>query len=57
MSNYEIVCDTCGNKCAGICAECKFYDGIECHQEADECRNCLRGDHWTPEQFETLKED
>lgn len=25
------------------------YDGVECHQQADECRDCTQGQNWTPE--------
>lgn len=45
----ERTCKTCGNRCNSLCDECKFYDGVECHQQADECRECTRGQNWIPE--------
>lgn len=42
-------CETCENRCNSLCDECKFYDGVECHQQADECRDCTQGQNWTPE--------
>ncbi len=45
----EKTCETCGNRCNSLCDDCKFYDGVECHQQADECRECTRGQNWIPE--------
>ncbi len=45
----EKTCKTCGYRCNSLCDECKFYDGVECHQQADECRECSRGQNWIPE--------
>jgi len=48
----EGTCETCGNRCNSLCDECKFYDGVECHQQADECRECTCGQNWIPERIE-----
>ncbi|WP_024346566.1 hypothetical protein [Lacrimispora indolis] len=48
----EGTCETCGNRCNSLCDECKFYDGVECHQQADECRECTRGQNWIPESYD-----
>lgn len=45
----EKTCKTCGYRCNSLCDECKFYDGVECHHQADECRECSRGQNWIPE--------
>lgn len=45
----EKTCETCGNRCNSLCDDCKFYDGVECHQQVDECRECTRGQNWIPE--------
>ncbi len=52
----EKTCETCGNRCNSLCDECKFYDGVECHQQADECRECTRGQNWTPENKDLMDE-
>lgn len=45
----ERSCDTCANRCNSQCNECKFFDGVECHQQVDECIECTRGQNWEPE--------
>lgn len=39
-------CDNCINRCNSLCGECKFYDGIECHQPADCCKDCIDLENW-----------
>lgn len=39
-------CGNCINQCKSECERCRFYDGVECHQQVDCCRDCLDADNW-----------
>lgn len=38
--NTYRTCANCQNQCCNDCDKCHFYDGVECHQQADSCREC-----------------
>lgn len=40
LNTYK-TCANCQNSCCNDCDNCNFYDGVECHQQAD-CSRELR---------------
>lgn len=43
-------CANCQNQCCNDCDKCDFYDGVECHQQADSCRECLNMENFEPKE-------
>ena len=51
----EKTCKTCANECIDDCDRCQHYDGVECHQQVDCCRECLDGEKWEQKELKPIE--